>query len=47
MIRRWVALGIVEAEKKFRRMKGHRDIRVLITALRPNTKLVAVEKKVA
>jgi len=47
MIRRWVALGIVEAEKKFRRVKGHQTIRFLIAALRPHTKSVAVETKVA
>lgn len=47
MIRRWVALGVTEAQKGFRRVKGHRDMPLLIAALRPMTKSVAVEKKVA
>ena len=47
MIRRWVALGVVEAQKGFRRVKGHKDLPLLIAALRPTTKSVAVEKKVA
>lgn len=48
MIRRWVALGIAEAEKGFRRVKGHKDILVLVAALRPIVKsAVAVQKKVA
>ena len=47
MIRRWVALGIVEAEKGFRRVKGHKDMPLLVAALRPTVKSVAVEKKVA
>jgi putative transposase len=47
MIRRWVALGIVEAEKGFRRVKGHKDMPLLVAALRPTAKSVAVEKKVA
>ena len=33
MVVRWVSAAIVEAEKKFRRVQGWRDIRVLITAL--------------
>ena len=47
MIRRWVALGIVEAQKGFRRVKGHNQLPILIAALKPITKLVAVEKNVA
>jgi transposase-like protein len=34
MAKRWVALGIAEAHKKFRRIKGHREMPVLVTALR-------------
>ena len=48
MIRRWVALGIAEAQKGFRRVKGHKDMLVLVAALRPIAKAaVAVQKKVA
>lgn len=47
MIRRWVALGIVEAQKGFRRVKGHKDMALLVAALRPTAKSVAIGKKVA
>jgi transposase-like protein len=47
MIRRWVALGIAEAQKGFRRVKGHERMPSLVAALRPATATVAVEKKVA
>jgi transposase-like protein len=47
MIRRWVALGIAEAQRGFRRVKGYRDIPSLLTALRPATEQVAVGTKVA
>lgn len=35
MIRRWVALGIAEAQRGFRRVKGHAQLHVLVAALRP------------
>ncbi len=47
MICRWVALGIAEAQRGFRRVKGHIDLPSLIAALRPAAKAVAVAKKVA
>jgi transposase-like protein len=47
MIRRWVALGIAEAQKGFRRVKGHNDMHRLVAALRPTAATVAVETKVA
>ena len=47
MIRRWVALGIAEAQKGFRRVKGHVNMPSLVAALRPATATVAPEKKVA
>lgn len=48
MIRRWVAFGIAEAQRGFRRVKGYKDIHVLVAALRPAVeKEVEVEKKVA
>jgi hypothetical protein len=34
MVRRWVAIGVLTAGKRFRRIKGHRDMTVLATALR-------------
>jgi putative transposase len=39
MIRRWSALGIVAAEKKFRRIKGYREMEALRRALRSNQNL--------
>jgi hypothetical protein len=47
MIRRWVALGIAEAQRGFRRVKGYSDIPSLLAALRPATAQVAVGTKVA
>ena len=47
MIRRWVALGITEAQRGFRRIKGHKDMPSLIAALRTTTTPVAIEKQVA
>jgi transposase-like protein len=46
MIRRWVALGVAEAQRGFRRVKGHAQMKSLIAALRPN-KGMAEERKVA
>jgi len=34
MIRRWVGLGLGRAAARFRRIKGHRDLPTLVTALR-------------
>lgn len=47
MIRRWVALAIAEAQRGFRRVKGHQNMPALVAALRPVTKAVAPERKVA
>jgi putative transposase len=47
MIRRWVALGIAEAQKGFRRVKGYVHMPSLVAALRPDASSVASEKKVA
>jgi putative transposase len=47
MIRRWVALGIAEAQKGFRRVKGYVLMPSLVAALRPDAAPVASEKKVA
>ena len=34
MKKRWVAAGMLEAERSFRRVKGHRDLAKLLAALR-------------
>ena len=33
MIQRWVASALVEAEPRFRRVRGYRDLRYLVGAL--------------
>jgi putative transposase len=47
MIRRWIALGVGEAQSKFRRVKGHAQMSSLVAVLRPAATKVEVEKKVA
>lgn len=47
MIRRWVALAMVEAQKKFRRVKGHVHMPALVRALWPEQLTVEAEKDVA
>lgn len=37
MARRWTALGILHAQKSFRRIKGHKDLPILIRALATTT----------
>lgn len=44
MIRRWVALGVAEAARGFRRVKGHGQMNLLLAALRPKTGLVEERK---
>lgn len=39
MRRRWVGLAIIDASKRFRRIKGHRDLPILIRALRQQAAL--------
>jgi hypothetical protein len=39
MVIRWISAAIVEAEKKFRRVQGWRDIKKLVQALK------AIEQK--
>ncbi len=34
MKKRWTAAGMLEAERSFRRVRGHKDMKVLVTALR-------------
>lgn len=40
MIKRWVALGVAEAQRGFRRVKGYAQMNVLVAALRPNNAVV-------
>jgi len=47
MITRWVALGVAESQRGFRRVKGHGQMTILVAALRPKTVVVAEERKVA
>jgi transposase-like protein len=48
MSRRWVALGVAEAQRGFRRVKGHAHLKVFIAALPPSAfAAVAPKKKVA
>jgi putative transposase len=44
MIQRWVALGVAEAERGFRRVKGHRQMHLLTAALQPKTDLAQGRK---
>jgi transposase-like protein len=37
MVRRWVAMGLLTAQRRFRRIKGHRDLPQLVAALRSQT----------
>jgi len=34
MVRRWVAIGLATAQKRFRRIKGHRELPALVAVLR-------------
>ncbi|MGH7272569.1 MAG: hypothetical protein ACREJ3_19240 [Polyangiaceae bacterium] len=47
MIRRSVALGIAEAQKGFRRVKGHVHVPSPVAPLRPTASAVPSDKKVA
>jgi len=45
MIRRWVALGIAEAQRGFRRIKGYKNVPSLLAALRPTAAPVALPRR--
>jgi putative transposase len=47
MMRRWVALAVAEAQRGFRRVKGHAHLPILIAALRPKAAEVAARPRVA
>lgn len=37
MALRWTAAGFLEAEKSFKKLRGHADLKILINGLRPNS----------
>ena len=37
MALRWTAAGFLEAEKSFKKLRGHGDLKTLIDGLRPNS----------
>ena len=37
MALRWTAAGFIEAEKSFKKLRGHADLKILINSLRPTT----------
>ena len=47
MMRRWVAFGVADAARRFRRVKGHAHMPSLTAALRPKKVTLENEKKVA
>ncbi len=47
MMRRWVALGVAEAQRGFRRVKGHRHMTALVAAVRDGIKGLEEKKRVA
>lgn len=47
MIRRWIVLGLSEAQRKFRRIKGYRKLPTLIASLRSGPSPLDIQKKVA
>jgi transposase-like protein len=47
MIRRWIAFGLIEAERKFRRIRGYRQLPILIASLTSPTSALDTDRKVA
>jgi len=47
MAMRWIAAGMLEAEKQFRKVNGHRDMHVLKRALDCHTEMVERRRQVA
>ena len=37
MALRWTAAGLIEAEKSFKKLRGHADLKILVSSLRPNS----------
>ncbi len=40
MALRWTAAGFLEAEKSFKKLRGHADLKILINGLRPNSQQI-------
>ena len=40
MALRWTEAGVLAAEKSFKKLRGHADLKTLINALRPNSALL-------
>lgn len=47
MALRWIAAGMLEAEKQFRRVNGYRDLHVLTRALECHREVIEEGKQVA
>lgn len=47
MVLRWMAMGMLEAEKQFRRINGYRDLHILRRALRGGEEVIASTSSVA
>jgi len=47
MAMRWIAAGMLEAEKQFRKINGHRDMHVLKRALERHDEIVEGRRKIA
>ena len=49
MIVRWVAAGIFEAKRRFRRIRGHQDLKTLCSAIECHAegRTLDLEKRVA
>ncbi len=49
MIVRWIAAGIFEAKRRFRRIRGHRDLKTLFSAIERHAagKALDLDKRVA
>jgi len=47
MVLRWVVTALMEAEKKFRRVKGYRDMPQLLAALEATVGAEALDRKVS
>jgi putative transposase len=47
MALRWTAAGMLEAERQFRRVNGHRDLHILARALACHREVIEERKHVA
>ena len=47
MIQRWVCAALLEAAKKFRRIRGYRDLHRLVAALDSHSHEITQESQVA